>query len=213
VTRIFASLTSIDVGELAAVVERLEEAGVDGFHIDLSDGVFTPGLTFGPSVVAAVTSRTRLPVEAHLMTTNPESHVPALADAGTSRIAFHWEATLYPHRVVTILQQAGCGAGIAFNPATPIPQLAYLDSAVSFVNILTTEPDVAGERLLPAMADRVGRFRAALGPELTIEVDGGVGRVSMAALIAAGADDLVVGRALVAAPDPRATVTAMRSSI
>jgi len=210
VTRVFASLTSIDVGELVPTVERLEAAGVDGFHIDLSDGVFVPGLIFGPGMVAAVASRTRLPVEAHLMTVDPEAHIAPLVDAGAQRIAFHWEAASYPWRTVSILQQAGCIAGIAMNPATPVPDLDYLAESIAFVNLLTTEPDVVGERMLPAMAQRVARFRQVLPPTVAIEVDGGVGSDAVQALVAAGADELVMGRSLVAAADPRGVVESVR---
>ncbi|MCU1534008.1 MAG: ribulose phosphate epimerase [Glaciihabitans sp.] len=210
-TRLFASLTSIDVGELVPIVERLEEAGVDGFHIDLSDGVFTPGLLFGPNVVKAVSTRTTLPVEAHLMTTNPDVYVQPLVDAGARRVSFHWEATLYPWRTVSILEKADCAAGIAFNPATPVPDLSYLMHSVAFVNLLTTEPDVAGEKLLPTMAERVSRFRTLLPETIAIEVDGGIEASSAGALITAGASEVVMGRSLVSSPDPRAVIAAVRA--
>jgi ribulose-phosphate 3-epimerase len=198
--RIWASITSVDLGELVDVVMRLQDAGVDGIHVDVCDGIFVPDFTFGHRVVRALTSRTTLPVEAHLMVANPEPLLPALADAGAARIAFHVEATAYPWRVAGLASDLGMQVGVAVNPATPVPSLRYLSQALSFVNVLTTEPDTRGERLLPRMEDRVRQVADAAGP-MPVQVDGGLNLAVLSRFVSAGASEFVVGRSLVGADD------------
>ena len=210
--RIWASITSIDLGELVDVGARLQEAGVHGIHVDVSDGVFAPEITFGHRVVQALTSRLSLPVEAHLMVSDPERQIAPLVDAGAARVAFHLEATRYPWRVAGMTADLGVLAGVAVNPATPLDQLSHLSEGVSFVNVLTTEPDTRGERLLPRMADRV-RQVVGLAAPTAVQVDGGMGPESLAAMAAAGASDVVVGRALVAAADLGTRLQELRAAL
>ena len=208
--RIWASLATVDLGELVEVAQRLEEAGVDGIHIDVSDGVFAPDLTFGHRVVSALTSRTSLPVEAHLMVVTPEEQLRAVAGAGASRACFHVEATRYPWRVAGLGKSLGLDVGLAVNPVTPVTSLQYVLTLCDYVNVLTTEPDELGEHMLPAASDRVAQV-AALGPGAwAVQVDGGVNAENLPPLIAAGATELVVGRALVSDPEPAKLLTAMR---
>ena len=208
--RIWASITSIDLGELVDVGMRLQEAGVDGIHVDVSDGAFVPEITFGHRVVQALTSRLAVPVEAHLMVAEPERQVAPLADAGAARIAFHLEATRYPWRVAGLTADLGVQVGVAINPATHLDGLSYVSEGVSFVNVLTTEPDLHGERLLPRMGDRVRRVADLVAPT-PVQADGGLSADSLAAFAAAGATEFVVGRALVAAEDMEAQVRTLRS--
>lgn len=207
--RIWASISSIDLGELVDIGARLQDAGVDGIHVDISDGVFVPEITFGHRIVAALTSRLTVPVEAHLMVADPELQVSPLADAGAARIAFHLEATRYPWRVAGLITERGVGAGVAVNPVTHLTGLAYLSEAVSFINVLTTEPDAQGERLLPQMVDRV-RQAADVAAPTPIQVDGGMSEDSLAQFASSGATEFVVGRALVGAADIAAQVQALR---
>jgi ribulose-phosphate 3-epimerase len=195
-SRFWASVTTLDLGQLVDVAQALQEAGVDGMHVDVSDGVFTPDLTFGYRVVRALTSRLSIPVEAHLMVVNPEEQLRAVGDAGASRASFHFESTGYPWRVVCLARSLGISVGIAFNPATPVGSGEYLREEINFVNILTSEPDNFGERMLPRMSRRVAEARVCLGTECVIQVDGGVSATNIAALSEAGAREFVVGRAL-----------------
>jgi ribulose-phosphate 3-epimerase len=196
-SRFWASVTALDLGRLVDVSQDLQEAGVDGIHVDVSDGVFAPDLTFGYRVVAALTSRLSIPVEAHLMVVNPEEQLRAVGDAGAARVSFHFESTAYPWRVVCLARSLGISVGIAFNPATAIGPAEYLLEEISFVNILTSEPDNYGEGMLPGMPRRVAEARARLGTSGVIQVDGGVATTNIRALSEAGAREFVVGRALI----------------
>lgn len=211
--KIWASISGIDLGELIDIARRLEEAGVDGIHVDVSDGVFVPDLTFGHRVVAALTARVAVPVEAHLMVVDPEKHLAAFAGSGASRVAFHFEATRYPWRVAWMARDLGMEVGVAINPATPSPQLAYLDEAINFVNVLTTEPDFEGERLLPEMEGRVRHVATTVGASTTIQVDGAMSGATLPNFARAGASEFVVGRALVAASDITAELVSLRAAL
>jgi ribulose-phosphate 3-epimerase len=209
--RIWASLTSIDIGELVEIAQRLEASGVDGLHVDVSDGVFTPDLTFGHRVVSALVARTSLPVEAHLMVVTPEEQLRAVADAGASRASFHVEATRYPWRVAALARSLGLAVGVAVNPVTPLASLEQVAPACDFVNVLTTEPDGQGERMLPQMAQRVADTSRLYGGASVVQVDGGIAPGNLPPLVAAGAAEVVVGRALVAEPQPALCLAALRA--
>lgn len=210
--KIWASISSIDLGELVDIAQRLEDAGVDGIHVDVSDGVFVPELTFGHRVVAALTSRVSLPVEAHLMVVDPEKHLAAFAGSGARRLSFHVEATQYPWRVAWMVRDLGMQVGVAINPATPSTQLSYLDEAIDFVNILTTEPDFKGEKLLPEMDQRVRQVSTTSSASTTVQVDGAMSAAMLPDFARAGATEFVVGRALVAASDMAAEVVSLRQA-
>jgi ribulose-phosphate 3-epimerase len=209
---IYGSIRSVDPADLGASAERLLEAGVDGIHVDVADGVFVPELTFGPAVARSLVARTRAAVEVHLMVVDPERYLRELADAGIARVAFHVEATGYPWRVCSLARSLGLVVGIAANPATPIGALAAVAEAADYVTLLTTEPDLAGERLLPGSEERVAAVRAALAPESRLEVDGGVDAAAVLRLAAAGAQDFVVGRAVTASEQWEQAVRGLRAA-
>ena len=208
--RIYGSIRSVDPTELGVASERLLEAGVDGLHIDLADGVFVPELTFGPAVARALVERTGASVEVHLMVVEPERYLRELAQAGVARVSFHLEAAPYPWRICSLARSLGLEVGLAANPATAVDAITTAGQAADFVNLLTTEPDYAGERLLPRMLERVRAVRAGLPDDVRIEADGGVDVDSARALASSGAHDLVVGRAITRAPEWRAALENVR---
>lgn len=199
--RVFASLTSLDPVALEDRVARLVQAGVDGIHVDIADGHFAPFLLYGPAVACSLASRLAVPIEAHLMVDSPEAYLPELAAARVARVAFHLESTRYPWRVVSLARSVGVGVGVALNALTTIEMLRDLGAAVDYANLLGTDHDLAGDRLLPATIGRVRAVRALVGDAVRVQVDGGVDEGNAAVLVGAGADDLVIGRALCGAPD------------
>jgi ribulose-phosphate 3-epimerase len=207
---IFGSITGAEPTALGEAALRLLNAGVDGLHIDIADGVFVPYLTFGPSVVAALRRMTAAILDVHLMVSEPERLIESVADSGATRISFHLEATRYPWRVTSLIRRAGVQAGVALNPITSSSGVEALADTISFVNLLTTDPDVAGERLLPRMPERVAAVRGMLPEGKPIEVDGGIDADNIKRLSAAGATQFVVGRAICQSLDWTATVVSLR---
>jgi ribulose-phosphate 3-epimerase len=210
--RIYGSIRSVDPTELGPASERLLAAGVDGLHVDLSDGVFVPELGFGPAVARALVERTGAAVEVHLMVVDPERYVRELAEAGVARISFHLEAAPYPWRVCSLARSLGLEVGLAANPATTVEAITTAAPAADFVNLLTSELDYAGERLLPGMVERAFAVRAGLPAQVRLEADGGVDADAARALAGAGVEDIVAGRAITGAPDWSAAVEAFRDA-
>lgn len=179
-------------------------------HFDVEDGVFVPVMTLGTKIVKDLRPLTDLPFDVHLMMVNPEWIVPQLVTDGADRITVHYEACPYPRRTLGWIVEHGAQAGLAFNPATPLPDLAYLKPYLSIINILTTEPETAGAPFLPSVLDKVRRGKQAM-PDVEWIVDGGVAVDNVQSVGEAGADTVVVGRFVFAGTDPSANVRALRS--
>lgn len=170
--------------------------GIDAFHVDVSDGSFTPELIFNLRVIRAIAAVTTRPVEVHLMVEEPERWIMPVIRAGAMRVAFHAEATRYPLRCAAACRAAGASPTLAINPATAIEPLLYAVSEVDRVNLLSTEPDEAGEAFIDATLAKVERTAALLPNNVRLQVDGGIDSESASALVDRGAVDLVMGRAL-----------------
>lgn len=194
--RIAPSILNADVGELARNLERLEAAGVGVLHLDVMDGVFVPVLTFGAPVCKAITARSQVPVEAHLMVQRPDVLVQAFADAGCSRLVVHPEADPHVHRTLQAIQAAGMEAGVALNPGTPVQVLDPLVDLLDLVLVMTVNPGWGGQAFLDTMLPKVEATRQRLdaaGRGAKIEVDGGMNPENIRRCRDAGTDLFVVG--------------------
>lgn len=200
--QIAASILTADFGHLDRVVRKLEKAGVDRLHLDVMDGHFVPNLTFGPDVIAAFRRLTRLPLDVHLMISEPARYMDRFLTARPETVTFHVEADEDADRVAATLrsiQAAGVGAGLAVSPATPVDAVVpYLD-ALDVIMIMTVVPGFGGQRFMadvaPKLAEAAGLF-AARGQHGTVHVDGGVSRDTAVVVGAWGAEVCVVGSAL-----------------
>lgn len=195
--RIAPSLASAPLERLGEVIAELDAAGADYIHFDVEDGSFVPVMTLGTKIISVLRTYTTLPFDVHLMMVNPEWILPELVHSGANRISVHYEACLYPRRVLRRTAELGAKAGLAFNPATPLPDLAYLRPYLSFVVILTTEPELSDSPFLPEVLEKVRQGKQARGLEgIEWVVDGGVSGENLSQVVQSGADTVVVGRAV-----------------
>jgi ribulose-phosphate 3-epimerase len=211
--RIAPSILSADFARLADEIAMCVDGGADMIHIDVMDGRFVPNLTFGAKVIATVRKLTTLPLDVHLMVIEPENYFDSFADAGASILTIHVETSPHLHRQVHRIKELGCLAGVVINPATPLATVGDIASDLDLLLIMSVNPGFGGQAFIPASLGKVERARRMLTDARSsamLEVDGGVGRDTIASLWRAGADTFVAGNAIFSAADPRAEIVALR---
>jgi len=201
------SILSADFADLARDAARVEpHCGM--LHVDVMDGHFVPNITIGPPVVASLKAVTSLPLDCHLMIEHPDRYLKAFAKAGATFLSVHQEACPHLHRTVQAIREEGMRPGVAINPATPVESLEVILADLDFVLVMSVNPGFGGQQFLPLALDKVvalGKMARERGMDLAIEVDGGVSRETLPALLDAGAHWFVAGSAVFGAPDPAAS--------
>ena len=198
-TIIAPSLLAANFVRLAEDIARVEAAGADWLHLDIMDGHFVPNLTFGPPIVAAIRKITKLPLDVHLMVTNPSSLIEDFAAAGADWLTVHGETEPHLHRLITRIRELGVRPAIALNPASPIHSLDEILPEVDMVLIMSVNPGFGGQKFIPSSIDKIWRLKKqinGLNREVLIEVDGGINAVTSPLVRKAGADVLVAGSAV-----------------
>ena len=188
-------------------------AGADYVHFDVMDGHFTGNLTFGVDILKAVKRSTNVPVDAHLMVSNPDETVDWYADAGADMITVHYEASTHLHRTLTHLQQRGVKAGVVLNPATPVCVLESIIDVVDMVLLMSVNPGFGGQSFIPGTIAKLHELRAMCerhGVSPLIEVDGGISSKNIVEVVKAGANVLVAGSAVFKSEDPAAEVALLQ---
>jgi ribulose-phosphate 3-epimerase len=189
------SILSADLRRLGEQVEEAVRGGADRIQVDVMDGHFVPNLTFGPNVVETVRSLTELPIEAHLMVSQPDLFIQSFARAGATVIQVQVEASRTLYRTVQRIKDLNVKAGVAINPATSVETLREIAPYLDMVNVMTVEPGFGGQAFIPHSPDKIRRLRA-IAPDVEIEVDGGIDAETAPLVVAAGATVLVAGSAV-----------------
>lgn len=199
IIKLAPSILSADFSCLGDQLRQIEEAGADLIHVDVMDGHFVPNITIGPLVVEAVKKSTKLPLDVHLMISEPQRYIDAFAKAGADMLTFHYEASPHSHRLLQQIKKLGLKAGLAINPGTPINYLeAILDDA-DLITIMSVNPGFGGQTFIPSALDKVTSLKQILkkrGLDTDIEVDGGITLDNVASAIKAGAKIIVAGSAV-----------------
>ena len=193
------SILSADFTRLGDEIRAVEAAGADVIHVDVMDGHFVPNITIGPLVVRAVRAVTDLPVDVHLMITDPDRYLKDFIDAGADWVTVHVEACVHLHRTLTCIKDLGRKAGAVLNPATSLTTLENVLAEVDLVMLMSVNPGFGGQSFIPSAIDKIRRLRQmldAVNPGAGIEVDGGIGPTTIGAVAEAGANIFVAGSAI-----------------
>ena len=216
-TVIAPSILSADFARLGEEVDAVIAAGAEWIHFDVMDNHYVPNLTIGPLVCQALRKHgVTAPIDVHLMVKPVDRIVPDFAKAGASVISFHPEGSEHIDRTIQVIKDAGCKAGLVFNPATPLSYLDYVLDKIDLVLIMSVNPGFGGQSFIPTALDklRLARERIdASGRDIRLEIDGGVKPDNIAEIARAGADTFVAGSAIFNEKDYRAVIGKMHASV
>lgn len=209
------SILSSDFSRLGQEIEAVERGGAAILHVDVMDGHFVPNITIGLPVVKAISRSTRLPIDAHLMITEPGRYATQFVAAGAKMVSVHVEADAHLHRTLTSIRAAGAAAGVAINPATPIVAVEEALDFADYVLVMSVNPGFGGQQFIATSLDKVRRLRRMIdgrGLNVRIEIDGGIDRTNIGEVVAAGAEIIVAGSAIYGSPDPQVAIRELREA-
>ena len=204
-TGVAPSILAADFARLGEQVDAVLDAGARTIHVDVMDGHFVPPFSMGALVVDALAEQIHEAgalVDVHLMVERPERHIEDFATAGADNITIHFEATPHVHYALQAVRAAGCTAGLALCPGTPVAAASELVGDLDLLLCMTVNPGWGGQEFLPSSLGKLERLRALLGPGAAIEVDGGIDVTTAGPCAAAGATAFVAGSAVFGAADP-----------
>jgi ribulose-phosphate 3-epimerase len=206
------SILSSDFAQLADETAEIESAGVKVVHLDIMDGHFVPNITIGPPVVAKLRSHSSLVFDCHLMISEPDKYIDDFVEAGADHITFHIEASDEPEELIDMLHKLGVSAGICLNPETPVERIEQVAPLCDMVLVMTVHPGFGAQEFMTEAAKKVIRVREIVGPDIRVEVDGGIGPETTPIVVAYGADTLVAGNAIFSKNDRIAAINAIREA-
>ncbi len=197
IIKIAPSMLSSDFSNLQSEIEKCNSSHVDLIHIDVMDGHFVPNITIGPLIVKAIKPHTQIPIDCHLMISEPDKYIAEFATAGADYISVHVEGAVHLHRTISLIKGLGIKAGIALNPATPLEYAYEAAEFVDFVLMMSVNPGFGGQKFITSFLRRASNLRNYLDnhnlQHVEIEVDGGIKADNLASVIEAGANMIVSG--------------------
>jgi len=210
--RIAPSILSANFAFLGEDIRKVEQAGAQLLHIDVMDGHFVPNITIGPVVLKSIRKITQLPLDVHLMISDPDKYIPAFVDAGADMITVHSEATVHLDRTLNFIRSHKVRVGVSINPATPVSMVQHAFPLIDMLLIMSVNPGFGGQAFIPYTLDKVAQARKIITDNkysCVIEIDGGIDTPLIPSVVQAGASILVVGSAIFGKPDPGAKVREM----
>ena len=210
------SILSADFSRLRDEIQSVEEAGADYIHIDVMDGHFVPNITVGPLMVETVRNITSLPLDVHLMISDPDRYVPDFIRAGSTLLSVHVETCPHLQRTLSFIREQGAKPAAVLNPATPLSTIEYVLGDLDMILLMTVNPGFGGQTFIPAMLSKIGQARTLIDgkkPSLELEVDGGITLENISRVARAGADVVVAGSAVFKSSDCKKTVQSMKDRL
>ncbi len=206
------SVLSADFARLGDEIAEITSAGVRMVHLDVMDGHFVPNITIGPPVISKIRKESDLVFDAHLMISEPAKYAESFIKAGADHITFHIEVADDPKELIDKLHDLGCSAGICLNPETPVDAIASVAPLCDMVLVMTVHPGFGGQAFMPDAAKKIVQVRERVGPDIRIEVDGGIDPQTTPTVVSYGADTLVAGNAIFSKTDRNAAINAIREA-
>jgi ribulose-phosphate 3-epimerase len=203
--RLAPSILSANFAALGEDIRKVEDAGAHIIHVDVMDGHFVPNITIGPPVVRSIKKVTKLPLDVHLMITDPDKFIPAFVEAGASMLTVHAEATVHLDRTLNFIRSHNVLVGVSINPATPLSVVEHALGLADMLLVMSVNPGFGGQRFIPYTVEKIRRARQLIDERnyrCVIEVDGGIDGDTIPTVVKAGAEILVAGSAIFGAPDP-----------
>jgi ribulose-phosphate 3-epimerase len=209
------SLLSADFSALGDAISAVERGGADLIHVDVMDGHFVPNITIGPPVVRSIKRVTRVPLDVHLMITDPDRFIEAFAEAGAAMMSVHVEVLPHLHRTVHAIKDLGVKAGVVINPSTPVVLLESIAPDVDYVLVMSVNPGFGGQTFIPRSESKVRDVRALLdrvSNPAPVEIDGGIDIRNVGRVVSAGARMIVAGSAIFHTSDPERATRELKSA-
>jgi ribulose-phosphate 3-epimerase len=211
--QIAPSILSADFANLSPEIGEVTAAGIEVVHLDVMDGHFVPNITFGPPVVKWIRQCTSAVLDTHLMITEPEKYAERFAEAGSDHITFHIETVKEPAAFVRYLRGLGVTVGVTLNPGTPVEAVENIAPQCDMVLVMTVQPGFGGQAFMDDAAKKCIRLRQIVGPQVRIEVDGGIDPTTVGTVKRYGADTFVAGNAIFGKRDRAGAIAALRAAI
>jgi ribulose-phosphate 3-epimerase len=213
--KIAPSILGADLTQLGDEVRDAERAGADMIHVDVMDGHFVPNITWGPPMVQALRGVTKLPLDVHLMVTEPSRYLEAFARAGADIIGIHVEADPHAQRTLSQIRALGKRSCITLNPQTPPTAIEYLLDDVDQILVMSVNPGFGGQKFLPQILPKLRALRALIegrGLTIDLEVDGGIDAATAPLVVRAGANVLVAGASVFGSRDRAEAIARIREA-